>query len=127
VALPALVKKLMTGQQHSVIGPVPLEPINTTASGGRQLHPPARLVAVTASPLCGSVDAMSMSRSSIAAMPRASMAQLAKACGPPAMRTRWGEVPAAKGTAPVTAVASGSVNTSSVSASSRSACHRSTP
>jgi hypothetical protein len=97
-----------------VIGPAPLEPTKTTVGCGCQFHCPAWLVAVTGSPLCGSVEVMSMSRSSIAAMPSASIAQLAYACGPQAMRTRWAEVPAAKGTAPVTADASGSVNISSV-------------
>jgi len=66
--------------------------------GGCQVQCPARLLAVTCSPVWGSSDTTSTARSSIAAMPRASTAQFARTVGPSKIRTRCAVGPAANGT-----------------------------
>jgi len=82
----------------------------------RAAQRPARLLAATCSPLNGSNDSTSTSRSSMAAIRSASTAQFADTVGPSTTRTWCAVGPGANGTPPVISRPAGSRNTSSDSA-----------
>lgn len=124
------VKKLMTGQHTSVsraLPGAPLDPTNTTASAGCQLHRPLRLTAVTCSLVCRSREPMSVSRPSIVLIPRASTAQFADTVGPPANADLVGGAARREGHPTGDLLPVGSRKSSSAAAKAESAGASSTP